>query len=121
MASGGVPAHSGPAPASDARPPAELRRGVVGCGGMLFQSITFMAPAIATAFAIPIGIAFGGGATVLAVILALIPSLFLASSIRPLGRHMPSAGAFFTYFSHRIPPPLGVLVRVAVGRAPLPG
>src|SRR5215469_1450633 len=61
MASGEVPAHSGPAPASDARPPAELRRGVVGFGGMLFQSNTFMAPAIATAFAIPIGMAFGGG------------------------------------------------------------
>src|SRR5262249_32969120 len=81
MASGEVPAHPGPAPATDARPPAELRRGVVGFGGVLFQSITFMAPAIATAFSIPIGMAFGGGATVLAVILALIASLFVASSI----------------------------------------
>jgi len=61
MASGEVPAHSGPAPATDARPPVELRRGVVGFGGVLFQSITFMAPAIATAFSIPIGMAFGGG------------------------------------------------------------
>jgi hypothetical protein len=38
----------------------DLRRGVVGFGGVLFQSITFMAPAIATAFSIPIGMAFGG-------------------------------------------------------------
>jgi hypothetical protein len=28
---------------------------------VLFQSITFMAPAIATAFSIPAGIAFSGG------------------------------------------------------------
>jgi amino acid transporter len=110
MASGEVPAHSGPAPASDARPPAELRRGVVGFGGMLFQSITFMAPAIATAFSIPIGIAFGGGATVLAVILALIASLFVASSIGQLARHMPSAGSFYTYVSNGIHPGLGFLV-----------
>lgn len=50
MAAGDVPAHSEPASATDARPPVELRRGVVGFGGVLFQSITFMAPAIATAF-----------------------------------------------------------------------
>ena len=53
MASGDVPVHSAPAPSGDERPPAELRRGVVGLGGVLFQSITFMAPAIATAFSIP--------------------------------------------------------------------
>jgi hypothetical protein len=39
-----------------------LRRGAVGFGGVLFQSITFMAPAIATALSIPAGIAFSGGA-----------------------------------------------------------
>src|SRR5437773_751432 len=97
MSAGEVPAHSGPAPAADARPPAELRRGVVGFSGVLFQSITFMAPAIATAFSIPIGMAFGGGATPLAVILALIASLFVASSIAQLAKHMPSAGSFYTY------------------------
>ena len=59
MSAGEVPAHSGPAPAAGARPPGELRRGVVGFGGVLFQSITFMAPAFATAFSIPIGMAFG--------------------------------------------------------------
>jgi amino acid transporter len=83
---------------------------VVGFGGVLFQSITFMAPAIATAFSIPIGMAFGGGATVLAVILALIASLFVASSIGQLARHMPSAGSFHTYVSNGIHPGLGFLV-----------
>jgi hypothetical protein len=61
MAAGEVPAHSGPAPAADARPTVELRRGVVGFGGVLFQSITFMAPAIATAFSIVGGLAHRSG------------------------------------------------------------
>lgn len=110
MASGEVPAHSGPAPSAEGRPPAELRRGAVGFSGVLFQSITFMAPAIATAFSIPIGMAFGGGATVLAVILALIASLFVASSVAQLAKHMPSAGSFYTYVSNSIHPGLGFLV-----------
>jgi amino acid transporter len=77
---------------------------------VLFQSITFMAPAIATAFSIPIGMAFGGGATPLAVILALIASLFVASSIAQLAKHMPSAGSFYTYVSNSIHAGLGFLV-----------
>jgi amino acid transporter len=110
MSAGEVPAHSGSAPAADGPPPEELRRGVVGFGGVLFQSITFMAPAIATAFSIPIGMAFGGGATPLAVVLALIASLFVASSIGQLAKHMPSAGSFYTYVSSSIHPGLGFLV-----------
>ena len=110
MSAGEVPARSGPAPAADGPPPEELRRGVVGFGGVLFQSITFMAPAIATAFSIPIGMAFGGGATPLAVVLALIASLFVASSIGQLAKHMPSAGSFYTYVSNSIHPGLGFLV-----------
>src|SRR5947207_5112931 len=110
MASGEVPAPSGPAPSAEGRTPAELRRGAVGFSGVLFQSITFMAPAIATAFSIPIGMAFGGGATVLAVILALVASLFVASSIAQLAKHMPSAGSFYTYVSNSIHPGLGFLV-----------
>ena len=110
MSAGEVPAHSGPVPAADGPPPEELRHGVVGFGGVLFQSITFMAPAIATAFSIPIGMAFGGGATPLAVVLALIASLFVASSIGQLAKHMPSAGSFYTYVSNSIHPGLGFLV-----------
>jgi hypothetical protein len=39
-----------------------LNRGAVSFSGVLFQSITFMAPAIATALSIPAGISFSGGA-----------------------------------------------------------
>jgi amino acid transporter len=87
-----------------------LRKGAVGFGGVLFQSVTFMAPAIATALSIPAGIAYAGGGAALAVILALVASLFAANSIGQLSRHLPSAGSFYTYVSNGIHPVLGFLV-----------
>jgi amino acid transporter len=87
-----------------------LRRGAVGFGGVLFQSITFMAPAIATALSIPLGISYAGGATPLAVILALVASLIAANSIGELSKHLPSAGSFYTFVSHGIHPKVGFLV-----------
>jgi amino acid transporter len=90
--------------------PHRLSRGAVGFNGVLFQSITFMAPAIATALSIPAGIVFSGGSAPLAVIFALIACLFAANSIGQLSRHMPSAGSFYTYVSNGIHPALGFLV-----------
>jgi len=66
-------------------------------------------------------VGFGGGATVLAVILALIASLFVASSIGQLAKHMPSAGSFYTYVSNGIHPGLGFLVGWAFELALLVG
>src|SRR3954470_237803 len=88
----------------------ELRRGVVGFSGVLFQSITFMAPAIATALSIPAGIAFSGGSAPLSVLFALVASLLAAVSIGQLSKHMPTAGSFYTYVSNGIHPALGFLV-----------
>lgn len=121
MAGGDVSMPAGPGHAAGSRPPAELRRGAVGFGGVLFQSITFMAPAIATAFSIPIGMGFGGGATPLAVIFALIASMLVASSIAQMAKHMPSAGSFYTYVSNSIHPGLGFLVAWAFELALLIG
>ncbi|MBO0846108.1 MAG: APC family permease [Nocardioides sp.] len=87
-----------------------LRRGAVGFTGVLFQSITFMAPAIATALSIPAGIAFSGGAAPLSVIVALVACLIAANSIGQLSRHLPSAGSFYTFVSHGIHPQVGFLV-----------
>jgi amino acid transporter len=97
-------------PTADTGGSSGLRRGAVGFGGVLFQSITFMAPAIATALSIPIGIAFAGGAAPLSVILALVASLIAANSIGQLAKHLPSAGAFYTFVSHGIHPQAGFLV-----------
>ena len=87
-----------------------LRRGVVGFSGVLFQSITFMAPAIATAFSIPAGIAFSGGSAPLSVVVALVASLLAAVSIGQLSKHMPTAGSFYTYVSNGLHPAVGFLV-----------
>ncbi|MGI8522351.1 MAG: APC family permease [Nocardioides sp.] len=97
-------------PNSEAVGTAGLRRGAVGFSGVLFQSITFMAPAIATALSIPAGIAFSGGAAPLSVIFALVASLIAANSIGQLARHLPSAGSFYTFVSHGIHPQAGFLV-----------
>ncbi|HYY08473.1 MAG TPA: APC family permease [Actinomycetota bacterium] len=118
MATAGTPP-SAPIPAAEER--RELRRGAVGFGGILFQSITFMAPAIATAFSIPIGISFAGGAAPLAVIVALIASLCVASSVAQMAKHMPTAGSFYTYVSTSIHPLLGFLVAWAFELALLVG
>jgi amino acid transporter len=88
----------------------ELRRSAVGFSGVLFQSITFMAPAIATALSIPAGIYYSGGAAPLSVIVALIACLIAANSIGQLSRHLPSAGSFYTFTSHGIHPQVGFLV-----------
>ena len=118
MAAAGTPP-SAPTPAAEES--RELRRGAVGFGGILFQSITFMAPAIATAFSIPIGISFAGGAAPLAVIVALIASLCVASSVAQMAKHMPTAGSFYTYVSTSIHPLLGFLVAWAFELALLVG
>ena len=87
-----------------------LARDAVGLREAIFQSITHMAPAAAVAFSIPSGIAFGNGATPLAVVFALIGCLFVAISIGQLAKHLPSAGSFATYTSKSLHPGLGFLI-----------
>jgi amino acid transporter len=87
-----------------------LRREAIGLREVLFQSITHMAPAAAVAFSIPAGAAFAGGALPLAVIFALIGCMFVAISIGQLAKHLPSAGAFYTYTAKGLHPAIGFLV-----------
>jgi amino acid transporter len=87
---------------AQARPDAELQRGAVGLTEVLFQSITHMAPAVAVALSIGAATAFAGGQTPLAVVFALVASLFTAYSIGELARHLPSAGGMYTYVSQGI-------------------
>src|SRR3954453_17138199 len=74
-----------------------LERNAIGLTEVLFQSITHMAPAVATALSIGAATSFAGGSTPLAVVLALIAALFTAYSIGELARHLPSAGGMYTY------------------------
>jgi amino acid transporter len=77
-----------------------LRPNAIGLPGVLFQSITTMAPASAVAFTLgPAAIGFTGGALPLAVFIALIICSFIALSIGAFAKYLPSAGGYFTYVS----------------------
>ncbi|MFL5775520.1 MAG: APC family permease, partial [Chloroflexota bacterium] len=86
------------AESTSASAPAEsLERNAIGLTEVLFQSITHMAPAVATALSIGAATSFAGGNTPLAVVFALVAALFTAYSIGELARHLPSAGGMYTY------------------------
>jgi amino acid transporter len=74
-----------------------LERNAIGLTEVLFQSITHMAPAVATALSLGAATLFAGGNTPLALLLALIAVLFTAYTIGELARHLPSAGGMYTY------------------------
>lgn len=83
-------------PVGDSATPG-LARNAIGLTELLFQAITHMAPAVATALSIGAATAFAGGITPLAVLFALVAVLFTAYSISELARHLPSAGGMYTY------------------------
>jgi amino acid transporter len=80
--------------------PTTLRRNAIGLSGVLFQSITTMAPAGAVAFSLGAAIPYAGGALPLAVLIALVVCVLIALSIGSLAKHLPSAGGYLTYVSH---------------------
>ena len=82
-------------PIGEAAP--SLERDAIGLPEVLFQSITHMAPAVATALSIGAATSFAGGITPLAVLFAMIAVLFTAYSMAQLAKHLPSAGGMFTY------------------------
>ena len=87
-----------------------LQRDAIGLAPVLFQSITHMAPAAAVAFSIIFATTYAGGATPLAVVLALVACLFVAISIAQLARHLPSAGGLYTYSARGLHPVAGFFV-----------
>jgi amino acid transporter len=89
---------------------AGLHRGAIGLREVLFQAVTSMAPAGALALSISLGATYAGGALPLAVLLALVGCLLVASSIGQLAKHLPSAGSIYTYPAAGIHPSIGFLV-----------
>jgi amino acid transporter len=75
-----------------------LARGAIGLREVLFQSVTSMAPAGAVALSIAAGATYAGGALPLAVVLALVACLLVASSIGQLAKHLPSAGSMVAIY-----------------------
>lgn len=80
----------------------QLRPNTIGLPGVLFQSITTMAPASAVAFSLGAGIPFTGSALPLAVLIALIVCALIALSIGSLAQYLPSAGGYYTYVSRAL-------------------
>ncbi|HEU5368478.1 MAG TPA: APC family permease [Ktedonobacterales bacterium] len=78
---------------------ATLRSNAIGLPGVLFQSITTMAPASAVAFSLGAAIPLAGGALPLTVLIALIVCSLIALNIASLAKYLPSAGGYFTYVS----------------------
>src|SRR3984885_6421562 len=87
-----------------------LARGAIGLREVLFQAVTSMAPAGALALSISLGATYAGGARPVAVLLALVGCLLVASSIGQLAKHLPSAGSIYTYPAVGIHPSIGFLV-----------
>src|SRR5437870_1587630 len=96
--------------ASGSQQAGTLQKDAVGLAPVLFQSFTHMAPAAAVAFSIIFAVTYAGGATPLAVLLALVACLFVAISIGQLARHLPSAGGLYTYSARGIHPTVGFFV-----------
>ena len=86
---------------------AGLRANTIGLTGVLFQSITTMAPASAVAFSLGAAIPFTGGALPLATIIALVMCILVAINIGSMAKYLPSAGSYFTYVSRALGPQAG--------------
>jgi amino acid transporter len=84
-----------------------LREGAIGLREVLFQAVSFMAPAGAVAFAIPQGAKYAGSALCLSVLLVLVPCIAVAISLGQLARQMPSAGAFYVFPARALHPAFG--------------
>src|SRR5258707_5063092 len=69
-----------------------------------------MAPGAAIAASIPFGVAYAGGALPLAVVFALVASLFTAWTVSQLAKEIPAAGSLATYAARGIHPGAGFLV-----------
>jgi amino acid transporter len=97
----------------EANPPSEqpstLRPNAIGLPGVLFQSVTTMAPAGAVAFSLGAAIPFTGGALPLAVAIALVACVLIAFNIGSMAKHLPSAGGYFTYVSRGLGSQVGWL------------
>lgn len=74
-----------------------LERGAIGLPQVVFQSVTYMAPAAAVGVSITFATVYAGGSTPLAVAAAVIAGILVAVSIGQLAQHMPSAGGLVTY------------------------
>ncbi len=96
-------------PSAESEQLTTLRSNAIGLPGVLFQSVTTMAPAGAVAFSLGAAIPFTGGALPLAVLFALVVCVLVALNIGSMAKYLPSAGGYFTYVNHGLGPQVGWL------------
>lgn len=88
----------------------QLRSNSIGLIDVVFQSVTYMAPAAATAFSIGIGVGLAGTALPLSALVALVACTFCAISIGQLGKFIPTAGGLYTFAARGLSPIAGFFV-----------
>jgi amino acid transporter len=96
-------------PASTDPQPGELRRGILGIGDALAQSVALLSLALGVAFASSAAAGETGAAVPLAYLIAGIGSLCLASVIIRFTRRMASAGGLYTYIARGLDPNAGFI------------
>ena len=89
---------------------ASLKKGVITLPGVLMQSVTSIAPAIAGMFTIPFIVLNAGIAAPLAYFGAFIIALFLGFSLSQFSRHLSSTGSYYTFVSRSLGGRWGFLV-----------
>jgi amino acid transporter len=87
-----------------------LARHTIGLPGVVFQSVTFMAPGGGVATSLAVAAAYASGALSLSVLVTLVAALIVAASIGQLAQHLPSAGSIYTYPAQGLHPYVGFLV-----------
>jgi amino acid transporter len=87
-----------------------LRSDSIGLPQVLFQAITHMAPAVSLTFVMLTAVSFAGPVLPLAVVLALIAVLAVASSVGQLAKAIPSAGGLYAYVAEALGPAVGFVV-----------
>jgi amino acid transporter len=88
----------------------ELKPGALGLGGVLMQSVTSIAPAIAGMFTIPFIASNAGVAAPLAYFGAFVIALMLGRVLTLFVRHMTSAGSYHTFVTRSLGAKPGFLV-----------
>src|SRR5215469_2565440 len=97
---------------ADVSPPpgASLKKGVITLPGVLMQSVTSIAPAIAGMFTVPFIVLNAGIAAPLSYLGAFIIALFLGYVLAQFSRHLSSTGSYYTFVSRSLGGRWGFLV-----------
>jgi amino acid transporter len=86
----------------------DLQAGALRLPEVMMQSITLVAPAIATLFSFAFIVGFAGLVAPLSFGIVVLIALMLAINLAMLARAFPSAGGYFTYVSRALHPRVGM-------------